>query len=92
MRIADIVLICLITVGPMKAAAMYVTLTAAAPRLLKRQIAIRTVLVSTAVCVVFVLLGEALLRVFHVSIPALLIAGGLILFVFALRLVPGEEH
>jgi multiple antibiotic resistance protein len=91
MEILDILVLLYITVGPTKATAMYVAMTKSADPVLKRQIALRTVLVSSIVCVTFVVLGEAILKVMHVSIPALLIAGGMILFVFALQLVLGEE-
>jgi len=89
--ILDILVIFLITIGPTKAAVFYVGLTAGADRALKRQIAIRTVLTSAVICGVFVLIGEGLLGAFHVSLAALKIAGGLILLLFALHLVLGEE-
>ena len=92
MGLLDILVLLSITVGPTKAAAAYLTMTAGATPELKRQIAIRAVTTATIVCCVFVILGEGLLKVFHISIPALLIAGGLILFVFALHLVLGEDH
>ena len=71
---------------------MYLSLTAGAEPALKRQIALRTVATAAIVCVTFALIGQGLLGVFHVSIPAMLIAGGIILFVFALHLVLDEEH
>jgi multiple antibiotic resistance protein len=88
----DIFILLAITVGPTKAAAMYLASTVGAEPALKRQIAIRTVLTATVVCMIFALAGQPILRMFHISIPALLIAGGLILFVFALQLVLGEDH
>jgi hypothetical protein len=88
----DILILLGITVGPTKAAAMYLTLTAGADRALKQKIAIRTVATATITCGVFAMAGGSILRAFHISIPALLIAGGIILFVFALRLVLGEEY
>jgi multiple antibiotic resistance protein len=91
MGIADILILLFITIGPTKAAAMYVGMTKSADSALKRQIALRTVLVSSIICAIFVVLGEGILKVFHISIPALLIAGGMILFVFALHLVLGED-
>ncbi len=88
----DILVLLSITIGPTKAAAAYLTMTAGAPAELKRAIAIRAVMTAAIVCVVFVLFGQALLGLFHISLPALLIAGGIILFVFALNLVLGEDH
>jgi len=88
----DILVILFITIGPGKAAAVFLGMTAGTDRAFKRQVAIRTVTVATIVSVVFVLFGKAILGMFHISMPALMIAGGLILFVFALQLVLGEDH
>lgn len=88
----DILVLLSVTIGPTKAAAAFLSMTAGASPELKRQIAIRTVLTATIVCCVFVLFGQGLLGLFHISLPALLIAGGMILFVFALNLVLGEDH
>lgn len=88
----DILVILFITIGPTKAAAMYLGMTGGTDPAFKRQVAIRTVTVAAIVCVIFVLLGKAILGMFHISLPALMIAGGLILFVFALQLVLGEDH
>lgn len=92
MGIADIMVLLFITIGPSKAAAMYLSATAGADPALKRAIAIRTVSTAAIICGTFAVAGQALLGFFHVSLPALLIAGGLILFVFALHLVLGEDH
>ena len=92
MGLLDILVILLITIGPTKAAAMYLGLTAGADPAFKRVVAIRTVTVAAIVCLVFAVLGKAILGMFHISIPALMIAGGIILFVFALQLVLGEDH
>jgi multiple antibiotic resistance protein len=88
----DILVILFITIGPSKAAAMYLGMTAGTDPAFKRQVAIRTVTVAAIVCLVFVLFGKAILGMFHISLPALMIAGGLILFVFALHLVLGEDQ
>jgi multiple antibiotic resistance protein len=92
MSVLDILLLLAVTIGPTKAAAMYLSLTAGAPAPLKREIAIRAVATAAIVCGVFALLGQALLGLFHVSIPAMLIAGGIILFIFALHLVLDDDH
>ena len=88
--IFDVVVILLITIGPTKAAIMYLGLTGGADPVFKRQVAIRAVITAAVICVVFVLIGHESLRVFHVSLPALKLAGGLILLLFALHLVLGE--
>jgi len=92
MGVLDIMVLLFITVGPSKAAAMNLSATAGADPALKRTIAIRTVTTAAIICSVFAVAGNELLGFFLVSLPALLIAGGLILFVFALNLVLGEDH
>lgn len=92
MGILEILLLLLVTIGPTKAAAMYLSLTAGVEPALKRQIAIRAVATAAIVCAVFALLGQALLGLFHVTIPAMLVAGGMILFIFAVHLVLDDDH
>jgi multiple antibiotic resistance protein len=87
----DILMIFLVTIGPLKASIVYTTLTANADPAFRRSVAIKTVVTSTVVAILFVVAGEFLLKVFHVSIPALKIAGGLILLLYALSMVMGDE-
>lgn len=89
--IADIFVILLITIGPLKATIVYATLTAKSDAAFRRQVAIKTVITATIVIILFILAGEVILKVFHISLPALKIAGGLILLLFALHMVLGEE-
>ena len=91
MSIVEILTLLYVTIGPTRATAVFTGLTGSADPGLKRKIAARTVLVSTVVCCIFVLVGEAILDLLKVSIPALLIAGGGILFVFALKMVLGDD-
>lgn len=72
--ITDIVAILLITLGPLKAAVVYAAWTDGADAALRRAIAYRSIAIAT----VFLLFGEFILRVFHVSLAALKLAGGLI--------------
>ena len=53
----------------------------------RRYVVIRELLIAYAVMVVFLFMGEPLLRVLGISGPALTIAGGVILFLIALRMV-----
>jgi multiple antibiotic resistance protein len=90
--IVDIATILLVTVGPLKALIVFATLTARAEADFRRQVAIRTVKVATVVTLVFVVAGQFFLDVFHISLPALAIAGGIILLLFALQMVMGGAH
>jgi multiple antibiotic resistance protein len=90
--IVDIIVIFLITIGPLKALIVYATLAGGADAALRRQIAFRTVMVATIVALLFVVAGEVLLQLFHISLAALKIAGGIILLLFALGMVMGGGH
>lgn len=90
--IIDIATILLVTVGPLKALIVFATLTARADADFRRQVAIRTVTVATIVTLVFVVAGNFFLQIFHISLPALKIAGGIILLLFALQMVMGGAH
>lgn len=87
----DIFVLLFVTIGPVRAALVYLGLTKTADAELKRAIAFRTVTVSTVICTVFALTGAAILAGLKVSIEALLIAGGIILLLFALNLILGED-
>ena len=89
--VIDLFMIFFITMGPLKSSIVYVTLTAEADAGFRRRVAIKTVVTSTVVAVLFVVAGEFMLKAFHVSIPALKIAGGLILILFALEMVMGSK-
>lgn len=86
----DLFMIFFITLGLLKSAIVYTTLTADADVGFRRRVAIKTVATSTVVAALFVVAGEFMLKAFHVSIPALKIAGGLILLLFTLEMVMGS--
>lgn len=86
----DLFIIFFITLGPLKSAIVYTALTTNADKKGRRKIAIKTVTTATFVTILFVFAGEFLLDVFHVSLPALKMAGGLILLLFALEMVIGS--
>lgn len=53
----------------------------------RRRVIVRELLIAYAVMVAFLFMGQPLLRVLGISGPALTIAGGVILFLIALRMV-----
>ena len=53
----------------------------------RRRVVIRELLIAYIVMVVFLFFGDPLLRILGISNPALTIAGGVILFLIALRMV-----
>ncbi len=88
----EIFILLLATTNGMKAAIVSLAMTKNADAALKRAIAFRTVTVAAIVCILFALAGAALLGGLKISVEAFLIAGGAILFVFALNMVLAEEQ
>ncbi|OED48266.1 MarC family transcriptional regulator [Endozoicomonas sp. (ex Bugula neritina AB1)] len=56
-----------------------------------RAIAIRAVVVATLVLLFFILVGEPLLESLQIPLPAFQVAGGIVLFIFALTMIFGES-
>jgi len=56
----------------------------------KRKIALKAVLVATLVLLFFLIAGEIILNAIKVPISAFQIAGGIVLFIFALSMIFGE--
>lgn len=83
----DIFFAILITMGPLKVVLVYGEATRELSPRIRRVIAIRAVAVAAIVGLLFIILGKFLLDVFHFSIASLTIAGGAILFIFAVNMV-----
>jgi multiple antibiotic resistance protein len=83
----DVFFAILITMGPLKVVLVYGETTRALSAELRRRIAIKAVGVATIVGLIFIVLGKFLLDLFHFSIASLTIAGGIILFIFAVGMV-----
>ncbi len=82
----EVVLLLLASIGPLKVTIVCATLTAGAPPEFLKQVASRSVLIALTVCIVFAALGEAILKVFHVSLPAFQIGGGIIMMLFSIEM------
>ena len=79
------------TIGPLKVTIVCASLTAdASPEFLNR-VALRAVLIASIVCVVFAVFGEVILHLFKVSVPAFQIGGAIIVLLFSLDMVMGNE-
>lgn len=53
----------------------------------KRKIAIKASLIAASVLIFFIVVGEPLMAAMHITLPAFQMAGGIILFLFALTMV-----
>jgi multiple antibiotic resistance protein len=84
---ADIAVLFFLTLGPLKAILPFARATRGTERQFRRAVARRAVAVGTVVVVAVALLGPFVLTNWHVSLPALLITCGIIIFYQALRII-----
>jgi multiple antibiotic resistance protein len=80
----------LVTIGPFETAPVFGALTQGATPLERRRTAFRAVVIAGIVLLLFALVGERLLAVLHVSLPALRTAGGILLFLEAVKLMTAQ--
>jgi len=76
-----------VVIDPPGCAPIYAGLTKGASAAHRRAMAIRAVMVATAILVVFALFGQQLLRALGISLDSFRIAGGIMLFLIALEMV-----
>lgn len=76
-----------VVIDPPGCAPIYAGLTKGVSATHRRAMAIRAVLVATAILVVFALFGQQLLRALGISLDSFRIAGGIMLFLIALEMV-----
>ncbi|MDQ0789032.1 multiple antibiotic resistance protein [Streptomyces sp. B3I7] len=70
---------------------IFLALTAGRPAKVQRRMALQAVCVAGGVIAVFGVLGNHILDYLHVTIPALMISGGLLLLLIALDLLTGKN-
>ncbi|MFM6172035.1 MAG: MarC family protein, partial [Sphaerospermopsis kisseleviana] len=88
--ILNLFIIFFVTLGPLKTIPSFVQLTQNADAKLRRQLAFRSTAIATIVILLVAIIGQNMLRVWQVRLPALLIGGGILLFLIALRIVLSE--
>ena len=71
-------------IGPIDSAVLLATLTPNATRAERRAISLKAVAIATLIVLVFALFGQPILNQLGVSLPALQLAGGIILLMIAL--------
>jgi multiple antibiotic resistance protein len=89
--VLDILMILLITAGPLRAVPAMAALTRHADAPQRAAVAFSAVRTAAIVLLVFILLGQAILHSFHVTIAALKLAGGVILLIYALSAIGGGD-
>src|SRR3954452_13344808 len=78
-----------VVVDPVGLTPAYLGITAGLPRTARRQVALRACLIAFAILAGSALIGDWLLRMMSISLPAFRIAGGLLLFSIAFEMVFG---
>lgn len=69
---------------------IFLALTSGRPAKVQRTMALQATVVAFGVIAVFGVLGQQILDYLHVSVPALMVAGGLLLLLVALDLLTGK--
>lgn len=83
----NLFIILFVMLGPIKVIPPFVQLTQNAEQNLRQQLAYRSAALATVVILLVVIVGQNMVRVWQIRLPALLIAGGILLFLVALDLV-----
>ena len=83
----DIGILFFLTLGPLKAILPFARVTRGTEPAFRQAVAWRATAIATAIVLVVALLGPFVLTNWHVSPPAIIITGGIILFYQALRIV-----
>lgn len=83
----NLFIIFFVTLGPLKVIPVFVQLTTHADRILRRQLALRSTFISTIVIMLVSIIGQNMVRIWRIELPALLITGGILLFVVAFNIV-----
>ena len=79
-----------VVIDPIGSLPVFLSIAATRPRQDAGTIAIHAVLVAFGVLVFFTILGQFLLQQINVPLTAFQIAGGIVLFIFALQMIFGE--
>jgi multiple antibiotic resistance protein len=85
--IPDAFIIFFLTLGPLKAIGPFAQTTRGADPILRRTLAWRATLIATVIVLAVALVGAMILKNWRVSVPAIMIAGSLILFRQAFQMI-----
>jgi multiple antibiotic resistance protein len=83
----DIAILFFLTLGPLKAILPFARVTRGTERSFQRAVAWQATAIGTAIVLVVALFGPLVLTNWHVSPPAIIITGGIILFYQALHII-----
>jgi multiple antibiotic resistance protein len=80
-----------VVLDPTTVLPIFIALTAGLDGAKRRRVALTTVLISLAILVFFIVLGQIVITSIGISLHAFQIAGGIILFLFSVELVIGKD-
>jgi multiple antibiotic resistance protein len=78
-----------VVVDPFGTAAVFTVLTQGMTRKEERRVALKAITISLIIMLAFSAVGRVLLEYMHISLPAFRVAGGVLLFVTAFRMIMG---
>jgi multiple antibiotic resistance protein len=78
-------------IDPIGTIPVFISVTSQYEEKIKRRIAYRATLVAAVVLVFFVVAGEVILTAINIPLSAFQIAGGIVLFLFAISMIFGES-
>jgi len=78
-------------IDPIGTVPVFIAVTSRYEEKIKRQIAVKATLISAVVLLFFVIGGEIVLTAIDIPLSAFQIAGGIVLFLFALSMIFGES-
>ena len=78
-------------IDPIGTVPVFIAVTSRFDEKIKQKIAIQATLASAGILVFFIIAGELILTAIDIPLPAFQIAGGLVLFLFALSMIFGES-
>lgn len=80
-----------VVIDPIGTLPVFLAVTAGMSAAQRRSVALRAVTVSFVVLTVFIVLGQVVLDALGLALPAFQIAGGIVLFLFALTMIFGHS-
>jgi multiple antibiotic resistance protein len=80
-----------VVIDPIGTIPVFLAFTAQQAASERRRTALRAILIAFAILVVFIIAGQLLIEALGVHLAAFQIAGGLVLFIFALTMIFGES-
>lgn len=90
-QIFDILILLLIGMGPKVAIVPFIDMTADLDNKTRKKVAKKMIRTATTWAIILIFLGDFLMKLFHFSVEALYIAGGIVFLLLALHMIVGSS-